>query len=195
MTNVTNVTIVAPPAATASGRAFNSTVPAAPHLAAARPAVVQARAPEPVNVRHVMPYVTGHAPMTPAQGHPANGAEGRPMLTREGPPPGHEGTPAPGARPQPVAARPVAAPMQGPDARVVRGGTPAGSAQPMQAQSKAMKPAAQKTPAAAGTAVPPKNAAAPKGAAAHTESAKPGKPDNRKDAKGHEDGKQKHEGQ
>src|SRR5437879_6929171 len=81
------------------------------------------------------------------------------------------------------------------DARVVRGGTPAGSAQPLQAQSKAMKPAAQKTPAAAGTAVPPKNAAAPKGAAAHTESAKPGKPDNRKDAKGHEDGKQKHEGQ
>ena len=105
------------------------------------------------------------------------------------------GTPAPDARPQPLAARPVAAPMQGPDARVVRGGTPAGSAQPMQAQSKAMKPAAQKTPAAAGTAVPPKNAAAPKGAAAHTESAKPGKPDNRKDAKGHEDGKQKHEGQ
>jgi len=90
--------------------------------------------------------------------------------------------------------------MQGPDARVVRGGTPAGSAQPMQAPSKAMKPAAQKTPAAAGTAVPPKNAAAPKGAPAHTESAKPGKPDNgkpdnRKDAKGHEDGKQKHEGQ
>src|SRR5205814_10504430 len=63
--------------------------------------------------------------------------------------------------------------------------------QPVQAQSKAMKAAVQKTPAAAGTAVPPKNAAAPKGAAAHTESAKPGKPDNgkpdnRKDAKGHE---------
>src|SRR5204862_6091520 len=108
VTNGTNVTIVAPPAATASGRAFNSTVPAAPHLAAARPAVVQARAPEPVNVRHVMPYVTGHAPMTPAQGHPANGPEGRPMLTRAGAPggagppggggpPGRGGKPAPGA--------------------------------------------------------------------------------------------------
>ena len=94
----------------------------------------------------------------------------------------------------------MAAPVRGPDPQPVRGGTPAGSAQPMQAQSKAMKAAVQKTPATAGTAVPPKNAAVPKGAPAHTESAKPGKPDNgkpdnRKDAKGHEDGKQKHEGQ
>ena len=47
VTNVTNVTIVAPAGATANGHAFTGSVPSAPHLAAARPAVVQARAPEP----------------------------------------------------------------------------------------------------------------------------------------------------
>jgi hypothetical protein len=56
VTNVTNVTIVAPAAATASGRAFNGSVPAAPHLAAARPALVQARAPAPTSLHPVAPY-------------------------------------------------------------------------------------------------------------------------------------------
>ena len=47
VTNVTNLTIVAPAGATANGHAFTGSVPSAPHLAAARPAVVQAHAPEP----------------------------------------------------------------------------------------------------------------------------------------------------
>jgi hypothetical protein len=68
VTNVTNVTIVAPPAATASGRAYNTTVPAAPHLAAARPALVQARAPEPVNTRPLPVYTPGSRP--PPLPHP-----------------------------------------------------------------------------------------------------------------------------
>jgi hypothetical protein len=130
VTNVTNVTIVAPPAATASGRAFNSTVPAVAQLAAARPAVVQARAPEPVNARHVMPYVAGHAPMAPAPGHPANGPEARPMLTHEGPP-ARNASPAANARYQPAAARTEGgAPMQARESQPARGGTAAGSARP-----------------------------------------------------------------
>ncbi len=68
VTNVTNVTIVAPPAATANGRAYNTSVPAAPHLAAARPALVQARAPEPVNAHPLPVYTPGSHP--PALPHP-----------------------------------------------------------------------------------------------------------------------------
>jgi hypothetical protein len=60
--NVTNVTIVAPPGATRSGRAFDTMVPAAPHLAAARPALVQARAPEPVSTRPLPVYTPGSRP-------------------------------------------------------------------------------------------------------------------------------------
>jgi len=68
VTNVTNVTIVAPPGATASGRAYNTMVPAAPHLAAARPALVQARAPEPVSTRPLPVYTPGSRP--PELPHP-----------------------------------------------------------------------------------------------------------------------------
>jgi hypothetical protein len=68
ITRVTNVTIVAPPGATANGRAFNTMVPAAPHLAAGRPALVQARAPEPVSTRPLPVYTPGSRP--PALPHP-----------------------------------------------------------------------------------------------------------------------------
>jgi len=69
VTNVTNVTIIAPPGATATGHAFNSTVPSAPHLAAARPALVQAHAPEPVSTHPLPVYTPGSHP--PALPHPA----------------------------------------------------------------------------------------------------------------------------
>jgi hypothetical protein len=62
VTNVTNVTIVAPPGATKNGRAFDTMVPAAPHLAAARPALVQARAPEPVSLKPLPVYRPGSRP-------------------------------------------------------------------------------------------------------------------------------------
>ena len=68
ITRVTNVTIVAPPGATKTGRAFNTMVPAAPHLAAARPALVQARAPEPVTTRPLPVYTPGSRP--PPLPHP-----------------------------------------------------------------------------------------------------------------------------
>jgi hypothetical protein len=68
VTNVTNVTIVAPPGATQNGRAFNTMVPAAPHLAAARPALVQARAPEPVSIRPLPVFTPGSRP--PQLPHP-----------------------------------------------------------------------------------------------------------------------------
>jgi hypothetical protein len=68
ITRVTNVTIVAPPGATKNGRAFNTEVPAAPHLAAGRPALVQARAPEPVSTRPLPVYAPGSRP--PELPHP-----------------------------------------------------------------------------------------------------------------------------
>lgn len=77
VTNITNVTIVAPAAATASGHAFNTAVPAAPHLAAARPALVQARAPEPVSLRPLPAYVPGSRP--PVLPHP------QPVVNGSGP--------------------------------------------------------------------------------------------------------------
>lgn len=55
ITNATQVTVVAPPAATANGQAFQGNVPAQAHLAAALPAVVQARAPKPA---HAAPMAT-----------------------------------------------------------------------------------------------------------------------------------------
>jgi hypothetical protein len=99
ITRVTNVTIIAPATSTASGHAVNTSVPAAPHLAAARPAVVQARAPEPVSARPVPTYVPGsrppvlpHAPVAAAA---ANRGHERPeeFVARQTQPP--HATPAP----------------------------------------------------------------------------------------------------
>ncbi|HYX73513.1 MAG TPA: hypothetical protein VE819_02385 [Steroidobacteraceae bacterium] len=86
VTNVTNVTIVAPAGATKNGRAFDTMVPAAPHLAAARPALVQARAPEPVSLKPLPVYRPGSQPPVlpnppPVHAQPVNA----------GPPPAHPG--------------------------------------------------------------------------------------------------------
>lgn len=62
--NITNVTIVAPASATASGKAFESTVPAQAHLAAAMPAVVRMAAPTPISAQPVPAFVAGRAPVT-----------------------------------------------------------------------------------------------------------------------------------
>ena len=64
-TNVTNVTIVAPASATASGKAFESAVPAQAHLAAALPPVVRAPAPVPASRQAVPAFVPGHPPAAP----------------------------------------------------------------------------------------------------------------------------------
>src|SRR5260370_30525015 len=75
-----------PPAGTATGQAFTPSIPAAPHLAAARPAAVQARAPEPVSKRPVAPYVSAHAAPAPPPRKP-NGAVAdihlQPVVARE----------------------------------------------------------------------------------------------------------------
>lgn len=49
--NVSRVTIIAPPTATANGQAVNASVPAQAHLAGALPPVVRANAPEPSGPR------------------------------------------------------------------------------------------------------------------------------------------------
>jgi len=59
ITNVTNVTIVAPANATATGIAVNKAVPAQAHLAAALPAVVKASAPVPTSTKPVPAFVPG----------------------------------------------------------------------------------------------------------------------------------------
>jgi hypothetical protein len=91
---VTNVTIVAPAAATATGHEYKNMVPAAPHLAAARPALVQARAPEPVTTRPLPVYTPGSRP--PVLPHPVSAGPAVPPVPH--PQPGAAG---PGAAPGP----------------------------------------------------------------------------------------------
>lgn len=62
ITNVTNLTVVAPAGATANGRAFEASVPAQAHLAAALPSVVHAMAPAPQSSRPIPAYRAGDAP-------------------------------------------------------------------------------------------------------------------------------------
>lgn len=134
VTNVTNVTIVAPPNAMANGRAFNTQVPAAPHLAAARPALVQARAPAPNSARPLSPYAAP-APAEATPGHPNPPPVQAPML-------GHEPAPVRGGGPSPP--RPLTA-----------------YASPPQVQNPGVAPRAPvavrqpPAPASAGTAHPP----------------------------------------
>jgi hypothetical protein len=102
VTNVTNVTIVAPPAATGTGHEYKNMVPAAPHLAAARPALVQARAPEPVNTRPLPVYTPGSRP--PVLPHPVSAGPAAPPVPH--PQPGSAGPgAAPGPHPPTVSAR------------------------------------------------------------------------------------------
>jgi hypothetical protein len=165
VTKVTNVTIVAPPAATANGRGFSSSVPAAPHLAAARPAVVQARAPEPVSRRPVAPYVSAHAAPAPPPPQPHGtvaDAHLRPVVARESHPV-HAGS-AGSAQPEHRAQREERGPAKA-----------AAAATPVAAKT----PAATKTPAAATAAA---KTAPAKTAPAHPDNGKAHKPDANKDA-------------
>ncbi len=176
VTNVTNVTIVAPPAATANGRAFSSSVPAAPHLAAARPAVVQARAPEPESKRPVAPYVSAHAAPMPPPPKPHGTADVhlQPVVVRESQPV-HAGS-AGSAQPQHTAPREERASparsVQSAPAKAAAAGTPV-------AKAPDAKTAAARTPAA--TTAAAKTAAA-KTAPAHPDNGKAHKPDATKDA-------------
>jgi hypothetical protein len=102
ITNVTSVTIVAPASATASGKAFESAVPAQAHLAAALPAVV--RAPVPASAKAIPAFAPGRAPVAlPA-----------PQMVRSGPAPRLAAPPqrvvpntAPAQSPAPSAAAPA----------------------------------------------------------------------------------------
>jgi hypothetical protein len=128
VTNVTNVTIVAPAGVTASGHAFNTSVPAAPHLAASRPALVAARAPMP-NANHqwgngqTANGGQGHGQGPPPMREPMpvrpTGPATPPPVAHGGPPPAHGGPPpaAHGAPPAP--------PMQAMNAPAPHGATPA----------------------------------------------------------------------
>src|ERR1035438_9203075 len=107
VTTVTNVTIVAPPSATASGQAMNASVPGQAHLAAGLPPVVRTPAPPPANPRPIPAFTHGqpHVDLPPPP-QPA-----RPQL----PPP----RPAPQAAPVPPPQGPAPQPAspQGPTPR------------------------------------------------------------------------------
>ena len=184
VTNVTNVTIVAPPTATANGRAFSSSVPAAPHLAAARPALVQARAPQPLSTRAVMPYVSAHAsPVSPpAQPHGAVAeAHPQPVLARESQPV-HAGSMSGSVRPEARAQREERAlparPAQSAPAKAAAAGLariPDAKAVPARAPAAATARAPAAATAASKTAVA-------KTAPAHPDNGKAHKADAKKDA-------------
>jgi hypothetical protein len=97
ITRVTNVTIVAPPGATKNGRAFNTMVPAAPHLAAGRPALVQARAPEPVSTRPLPVYTPHSRPPSLPQPPPVHAQPVSTQPMNAGVPPGRPGEREPGS--------------------------------------------------------------------------------------------------
>jgi len=186
ITNVTNVTIVAPPTATANGRAFSSSVPAAPHLAAGRPALVQARAPQPVSTRAVMPYVSAHAhPVAPpSQPHGAVAdVHLQPVVARE-PRPVHAGS-AGSAQTEHTAHReerasPPARSVQSAPAKAAAAGTPmARTPDAKAATARAPAAATARAPAAATAA---SKTAAAKTAPAHPDNGKAHKPDAKKDA-------------
>jgi hypothetical protein len=67
--NVTNVVIIAPASATASGKAVNTSVPAQAHLAAAMPAVIHTPAPAPISAKPLPAFQPGKPPtvLPPAQ--------------------------------------------------------------------------------------------------------------------------------
>ena len=101
ITNVTNVTVVAPPGATANGQAYQGNIPAQAHLAAALPAIVQARAPRPA---HPAPMTAGAGQTPPSQAQPAMHAPDLPQPAHAAapvmPPPQHASLPA--AQPAPA---------------------------------------------------------------------------------------------
>lgn len=63
VTNITNLTIIAPASATANGQAVNTVVPAQANLAAAMKPVVRTQAPIPASQHAIPSYVAGHQPV------------------------------------------------------------------------------------------------------------------------------------
>jgi hypothetical protein len=199
VTNINNVTIVAPAGVTASGHSFNGTVPAAPHLAAARPALVQAPAPAPVSTHPVAPYTPAaaaggfaahtapHQPLPPTEPLPAHNAAHLP-------PPATQPLPAHNAAHQPL---PTAEPLPahaGPSTTTAHSTfTPAPQPPPPGAPHA---PAVANAPPGAGSVHAPPKAASPPPAAAHTNGANTnGQPPSRPEAGKAPAKKPEHEGQ
>lgn len=78
ITNVTNVTIEAPAGATANGQAFQNSVPARAHLAAAMAPAGRPAAPQPASNQAIPTYVSGHTPMALPAAQPARNGRGGP---------------------------------------------------------------------------------------------------------------------
>ena len=125
ISNVTNVTIEAPPSATANGRAVHTTAPALAHLAARQPALVRAQAPVPVSATPIQTYVPGRrtqslpvaqpvqtniAPPSPPRPTPLETREQRDIANPEHDRIYARPTPEPMPMPMPATASPPAAP-------------------------------------------------------------------------------------
>lgn len=110
ITNVTNVTIEAPAGATANGQAFQNSVPARAHLAAAMAPAGRPMAPQPTSAQAIPSYVSGRQPMAlpaaqAARSGPPNAGARPPMQQPQGQQPTPQG--------QPQQAQPRPAPGQG----------------------------------------------------------------------------------
>src|SRR5256884_918987 len=161
-------------------------LPISPHLAAGRPALVQARAPQPVSTRAVMPYVSAHAhpAAPPSQPHGAVAdVHLQPVVARE-PRPVHAGS-AGSAQTEHTAHReerasPPARSVQSAPAKAAAAGTPMARTPDAKAATARAPAAATARAPAARTARAP--AAAAKTAPAHPDNGKAHKPDAKKDA-------------
>ncbi len=78
ITNVTNVTIEAPAGATANGQAFQNSVPARAHLAAAMAPAGRPTAPQPTSNQAIPSYVSGHQPTALPAAQPTRNDRGGP---------------------------------------------------------------------------------------------------------------------
>jgi hypothetical protein len=143
--NITNVTIVAPATATASGRAVNTTVPAQAPIAAAMPSVIKAPAPIPASEKPIPAFVHGQRPAAlpqPQAVHPvaaATQAQAPAALPRAATP-----TPPSPVHPAPPLAVPApqAKPVQAPPSQVH-------AAPPPPPPAPAARPAAKPAPVGA----------------------------------------------
>ena len=98
ITNVTNVTIEAPAGATANGQAFQNTVPARAHLAAALGPAGRPTAPQPTSSQAIPAYQAGHQPMQLPAAQPVRNDRGaRPTQAQQPAPQGQaqQGQPHP----------------------------------------------------------------------------------------------------
>ena len=115
VTNVTNVTIVAPAGVTANGQAFQGQAPARAHIAAGQTPFVHANAPVPQSGAAIPSYVAGRQPVALPAAQPVRTGAVNPNAARpvfQQPPPQQQQRPNGEVPSRPAQAQPYQAPQQ-----------------------------------------------------------------------------------